>query len=461
MFYWADQLDVLDLLNMCDEGERFQKAVARHKELAVRPESNIVRVITEQVLPSQGQLDISTIKAHYSVRHAFKFGGFVPEILVKLSDIQWKDKELSEIEEIVRMLGKRCSGGHLKALTINFDINEPKSCEFRQEVPDCFKTLESLTIIHGSRRSVSIDNCIETLLAGCTGLKYLTLNRIGSNGKFLTALNNIELQELTIDVCTISESKNWLEFIEKGIPTLKSFSWNLVHIPELQFHDNVFNYIKTAFPNIQKLSFNASHESMGAFMAYTTVSQLTELHIKCNKLTEKLVLKALENMPYLLALYVEIVHFASRRLRRWRYAANEDPTADPKTDWINAMKCLTNLHSIKIESEVRFKWEAIIEAMANLPLIQMVHLKSNQPINQASIAGIVSLSPYLACVWLDAPVRASFTPKLYGSLVHDRSRWYRHFRPLDILMEKNYVRYLKREITGYATKESCIRLCPV
>ncbi|XP_055310580.1 uncharacterized protein LOC129573690 [Sitodiplosis mosellana] len=424
-----DHLDLYDLLQMSDEDTRIEQ------------------IIAEKIMPSR-VLNISKIRNHYSIRHAFKhFGEHVRELVVKQSDIQWKDDKLSEIEEIIRLIGKRCSDGKLKKLSISFDMNDIKSSEFRTQVPECFKAIESLTIIHASRRSANFDHCLETLLTSCTGLKSLTLNRIGSNGKFLTALNAIKLQQLTIDDCYLTESKFWLEFVQKGIPSLEFFGWDNLHVYGLQFREEAFVHISTAFPCLGDLSFDAASVSMEKFITFAQLpgNPLNVLQLKCSWHDYR-VPTALPHLWYLQQLHIEF-HDRSNPIDE-----------EQNTAWKYAMKSLTTLKIIKMQSsQYRFGWDTFIDLVANLPNVQLVHFQGKGQFLHKHIENIVSCSPQILGLKLDVPIKA-FTPKLYNTLVRDRTRWYRKSPKLYIFMDAQKVSSLKKSVGDYATKANCISL---
>lgn len=80
-------------------------------------------------------LDISEISNNYQTRDAFRhLGGFTSEVIIRQSDIQYKKEELSRTEEIVRLIGKRCSNGFLKKVTIMFDSKDKNANAFRTEM---------------------------------------------------------------------------------------------------------------------------------------------------------------------------------------------------------------------------------------------------------------------------------------------------------------------------------------
>lgn len=382
-------------------------------------------------------LKISEIRKHYSVRHAFKkFGEFVSEVTVKVSDVQWKDDNLSDIEEIVRLLGKRCSNGNLKKLSITFD---KRSYAFRTKVPDCFKTLESLTIHHMNARSTDFDKCLESLLTACTGLKSLTLHRVGTNGQFLTALNNINLQRLTIDICFFTEKDFWLKFVENGIPSLTSFCCKNLHIFGLQFRDDGIEYIGKAFPNIEYLSLDATDVSMQKF----ALTNVKILHVKCSW-NERFALNAIKQTKSIEELYIELGGHI-----------NEAETA-----WKNAMESLNKIRILQFKLSNSI-WDKMLKIFQNLPInVEVLQLKGRRPFSQKNIEVLVSLLRNIHCLRLDVPIN-SFPPIFYDALVRDRSRRYPKSPQLKMFMNRQKVNSLKPKISDYAIKANCISLHPL
>lgn len=437
----VDDLDLFGLLQVCEVDERFEW------------------IIGEKIMSSR-VLDISNISKNYSVRHAFKkFGRFVPKVMIKTSDIQWKNDEYSEIEEIARLIAKRCIGGNLKELIITFDLSNIKTCQFRKNVPELFKSLESLTIIQ-DHRSGGLDDCIDTLLASCTGLKSLALWKVQSNGKFLKALNNIQLEKLSVDGCSFTEP-TWLEFVEMGgIPSLNSLSWQKVSIDGTAYRADVFHHINAAFPNIRKLSIESGQIASVTCPSFGMFTNLKALHTKCSWHSTD-ILKVLESMDQLEELYLEVTDRRERR-HRWRYWRNPVYTDNEvkTSDWKNAMKGLIGLRSIEIYSvNSSLSWNEIMELLNALPNVKEVTLKGNRPLLKKSIEDVVSISPEIHTLSLQAPIK-SFTPTLYNALVSGRSRWYRKSPELKMFMDQRKVSEMMREIIGYATKANCISLHP-
>lgn len=440
----VDNLDLFGLLQVCEVNERFEW------------------IIAQNIMISR-KLNISEISKHYSVRHAFKkFGRFVPELMIKQSDIQWKNDEYSEIEEIARLVGKRCTCGNLKELTITFDLPNVSTCQFRNNVPDFFKSLESLTVIQCIPPLDGIDDCLNTLLTGCTGLRSLTLEKIQSNGKFLTALNSLKLEELSIDACVFTES-TWLEFIEMGgIPSLKSLIWQKVSISGSAFRKDVFHHINIAFPNIREMSIESGQIPSVTCPTFDMFTKLKVLRAKCSWHNTD-ILKVFESMEHLEELYLAI-HDRRERPYRRRYYYYRDPVYTgyevQTSDWENAMKGLKNLRRIEVLSvNHRLSWDDITKLLVASPNVKEVYLTGIRPLLQKNIESVVSISPEMHTLSLKVPIN-SFKPKLYNALVTGRSLWYRKSPALNIFMDKQKVIEMKRDITGYTTKSNCISLQP-
>ena len=426
-------------------------------------DTRIAQIIGEEIMPSR-VLYIWGISKHYSVRHAFKhFGRFVPEIVIHQSDIQWKDDELSEIEEIFRLIAKRCSDGKLKRLTIGFDMEDKETYEFRTEMPECFKTLESLTIIKFKTRPINFDHCLESLLASCTGLTSLTVNGIKSNGQFLTALNSTRLEELKLDECHLTESTFWLEFIQNEIPSLKSFGWNQLVIDGLELWEEIFVHISTAFRNLDELSFDAMSVSMAKFIAFAKLPQnpLKILHFKC-ALHDNHVPVALSELWYLRELHIEIG--GSWRpftpCRSWRSWFRVLPADIEPISWEMAMQYLTELQIIKIRSTDYLNWDIFINMVTNLVNVRRVDFIGHRPMLQKNIKKIVSGSPKMETLKLKVLTK-SITPKFYNTLVRDRNLWHRNSPRLCIYMDAISVDTLKKTISDNAEKAKSISIRPL
>lgn len=391
--FLADHLELYDLLQMCNEGEHFRK------------------IIAEKVMPHR-VLNISEIHKSYSVRHAFKYlGQFAREVSIKQSDIQWKNEKFSVIEEILRLIGKRCAAGHLKKVSIVFDMNNVKSYNLNTEIPDCMKTIETLRIVQNCSRSENLDECVTGLLTGCSQLQSLILERFNSSGIFLSALHKMsQLRELTLDVFCLSKITCWQEFIQKPIPTLKSFCCsNMIIYGTGSFYEQALDQIMTAFPAIERLSCD-NNVSFYSSDKLDALASMKSLHIKSSCIDGN-VMKAIQKMTSLEELSIHIQYGNS-------YHCGGFIRQNGK-QWLEALAGLKKLHSIKIQMgrQMAFSWDDVIEWLSELPSVTDICLIGFQSFRKKHIENIVSLSPELRCVKLGMPT-TSLTRTLYQNLVN-------------------------------------------
>ncbi|XP_031629837.1 uncharacterized protein LOC116345009 [Contarinia nasturtii] len=425
-----DNLELFDLLKMCDEGENFRK------------------IIAEEIMPNR-VLNISEIRPVYSVRHAFKkLGQFVAEVSIKQSDIQWKKAELSVIEEILRLIGKRCAAGHLKKVTIIFDMNDDKSLKLNTEIPDVIKTIEKLHIVQNRQQNKKFENCLEKLLPACSQLQSLKLKQIHVTGQLMSVLNTINLYELDLDdFCVRRES--WTEFIQKQMPTLKSFICSNFGIRNTQlYHYHIMrneislDEIDSAFPAIERLSI-----SPNSYISETTNKGLTtlkSLHVKWYHLIPQVMIAVRANTS---------LEELSISMKHGMYRGEVEPEF-----WRETLAGLKKLHSIKIEVGLHsHSWDEIIGWLKDMPSITDVCLIGIRSFKRENIEDVVSLSSELRCLKLDVSI-SSFTAKMYDTLVRERSRYYRKSPPLNIHLRATVLNKLKQSITEYAKKEKYIRL---
>ncbi|XP_055294934.1 uncharacterized protein LOC129564807 isoform X2 [Sitodiplosis mosellana] len=205
---------------------------------------NYQQIIGEHII-SKGILDISAVSKHYSTHHAFKqLGAFATELRVKETDIQWKSDQYTHIEEIFRLIDKRCTVGRLKSIAIALD--RPKVSRLVHNIPDAFKEIESLAIDmrmekHFVRRDkeqiklvpveIDFDGLVEMLLSNCPNLHSLKLSGQHKNWNFLLHPQVQTLRSLSFDNCYIYYHI-WTEFIEAGVRPTKC-----LEIIELEIYD--------------------------------------------------------------------------------------------------------------------------------------------------------------------------------------------------------------------------------
>lgn len=267
-----ENLDLYDLLQISEIDINYQQIIGEH-------------IIEKRVL------DISAVSKHYSTRHAFKqFGAFATKLRVMESDIQWKSDQYTYIEEIFRLINKRCIAGRLKSIAIALD--RAKVSRLVNEVPDAFKEIESLTIdmrmevkkMKNGKEKIKrvgvendFDGLLEMLLSNCPKLQSLKLFGEHKNWNFLLHPQVHTLQSLSFEDCYI-EADKWMEFIEDGVhPTkcLEMIEIEMYH--ELDLSEYV-QKITDAFPDLEKFKFDLDiYTAMNSIVSLVALKKLHSL----------------------------------------------------------------------------------------------------------------------------------------------------------------------------------------
>lgn len=216
---------------------------------------NYQQIIGENIISKQ-KLDIGKVSKHYDTRHTFKqFGPFVTSLVVHETDIQYKDDKFTFIDEIFRLIQKRCTVGRLLSIEIHLDRTEDQHTV--TIVPDVFKGIFSLIIDAGYRRDMpKSNNLLGSVISKCLKLNSLTLKGIIGNWDFLVFPQLQNLLTLTISNCRIPHTA-WANFVTKGIHCLSALNiWShpLPEFPEQKsINENFVRDIGRAFPKLKSL----------------------------------------------------------------------------------------------------------------------------------------------------------------------------------------------------------------
>ncbi|XP_055321016.1 uncharacterized protein LOC129577615 [Sitodiplosis mosellana] len=216
---------------------------------------NYQRIIGERIISKQ-TLDVSKVSRHYDTRQLFKqFGEYVTDLKVHESDIQYKDDQYTFIEEIFRLINKRCTVGRLKSISIG--LNREAQHMIRT-VPNVFCEISSLSVYGDYFGQLS--NLLEQVIPKCSKLCSLEITRMSGNWNFLISPQLQMLQTLEIKYCQIPHSV-WAHFIRIGIQSLTSlvikqnaFSFDEPETPmEKVTRTWLANSIGIKFPNLKEL----------------------------------------------------------------------------------------------------------------------------------------------------------------------------------------------------------------
>lgn len=408
------------------------------------------KVIAEDVMKNRA-LNISEFSENYDVRQALIFlGGFTPEIIIKQSDIQYKEDEYSYMEEIVRLIGQRCSKGNLKKVTIVLDSHEKNANAFRMEIPDVMLSIESLTIEGGANtKKVKCDDFLEAL-AGHK-LSSLTLKWLKHPESHLKILNSEEsaLRELSIENCTMNHAEFWPEFFEKGIPTLESFTWTN---PKRYCTPIKTVDIAKAFPGLKRLRLDVSRKcslTIGKLPPNLESVELCGLAVFDHDTLD--ILAALKDS----ASSIEELSIESAR--------NINPSHKVKSSWREFLRQLTNVRTINFDRSPLdgTDWSNYVHMIELMPSVSTVTLKGNAKISKTHVKTLVQM-PCITSIKFQ--VRVNFSQSLYDLLVTHRTEWHHDSPPLVIHFDSirywypNFGWALVRSINDYKTKAHRIRI---
>lgn len=399
-------------------------------------------IIAEKVMPNR-ELNLSEISKRYSVRHAFKkLGRFAPFVEIKQSDIQWKDDQFTVIEEILRLIGKRCSSEHLKKVTIIFDEPRRKSpINFCPYIPDSMRSIETLTIIQvGTRKCENFLRSLQFMQ-----MQSLTLKYIDTRGQFLNVLDVSKLSELSIDRCCFRDALCLDAFFRKGIPTLKTLKWNTF----VYGLTNMGRYnLANMFPALERLVMDDPFDLMALELP---TLKFVDLRVRFSSPQTMWTMfwlskqkKSLEELS---------IRFTFDHMYRHR-----EPEGGYMYLWLATMKVLINLRSIKIQCD-GLKWNDVIRIVQACPQISEVHLIGKQPLLQAHIR-LLALMPQMRCLKFDAPMK-TFNVRFYNALLNHRKRQCRDSPTLNVHLASATLGDLKRTIIGYDAKAHNIGVYPL
>lgn len=339
---------------------------------------NYQRMIGEQIISNQ-TLDVSKISNHYYTRHLFKqIGEYMRNLVIYESDIQYKDDQYTFIEEIFRLIDKRCIVGRLQSITIY--LNKKLDQHTITVVPEVFKEIKSLEIFGYAN---PLNNLLEKVISKCSNLRTLKLYNVNSSWNFVKLQQLCMLQSLEIHCCEIPYTF-WATLCDKRIysQTHRLTSLTIKHsrftidVPEIMelnvFRDNFLMIIGMAFPDLKDFVFVGRHDG--------------------KYLQKWCIFKNLEKMAI---------------------------NANGMTISIGDINLLNNLRSIEF---CEYTSIPVFEELLKLPLLSELNLKKDE-IDFDVITAIVAASRYLRVLLLNS-WKPNITWTFYNSLVIERAtRW--------------------------------------
>lgn len=337
---------------------------------------NYQRIIGEHIISHQ-VLIVSSVSQHYDTRKLFKqFGEYATKLIIRETDIQYKDDQHTFIEEIFRLIDKRCTVGRLQAISIF--LNRDSDQHTIRTVPDAFSEISSV-FISGTYTVNNFDSLLKKMISKCMKLRSLELYYVRGNWNFIIYPQLQMLQSLKIECCRIPRSV-WLHFFALGIQSLETlvirFCEFFYDIPVISnhktFNECIFYVIGFSFPNLKNLALQCYH--YGTYIKYFEyIEKLEQLSINAH---ERIIVS-------------------------------------------DNIKLLTNLNSIELTKNISIH---IFEEFLKLPSLTKFKLNTFS-INVDIVKAIVSASRYLQTLYINSR-SPKFPWKFYNSLVNERAtRW--------------------------------------
>lgn len=397
-------LKLYDLLQMYEVHEAYQKSIA------------------EDVM-KQRALNISEISANYDVRDAFKYlGAFTPEVIIKQSDIQYKDDQYSCTEEIIRLIDKRCSKGHLKKVTIVFDSHETNANDFRTEMPESVLAIESLTI---DGITMQKDVKCDAFLQAFKAKKWLsiTLKNMDSPENCLKVLNYDGVHELSIVNCNLRCGQFWTEFFQKRIGSLESLTWdNVLARGSLTIGPVDMTEV---FPALKRLHLDARCLEFSKFVNL----QRLDLH--------KLDMFGGGTFRVTNPLLNSVTSIEELSIIKPQRSQSFDAI---KSIWLRMMKLMVNLRKVKIDY-VNMSGGDFVQLVEQIPRVSEIHLIGTAVLPQKHIQSLVKMAN-LRSLKLQVPIKSS--EKMFRSLATYRKEWHNNSLPIDIYILEPNIAFLER-----------------
>lgn len=359
---------------------------------------NYQRIIGEHIISKQ-TLDVSKVSSHYDTRQLFKhFGEYVTDLRICETDIQYKEDQYTFVEEIFRLINKRCIVGRLNSIKIY--LNRREDQHTTRFVPDAFHGILSLRV--QGDYSMCSNDLLEQVIPKCFKLRSLQIYFMHGNWNFLMCPQLQMLENLEIKACKIPSSA-WYNFISMGIYSLTSLIFmqnSLVFnvcgaVIENQFIVCPFTIIGIKYPNLKQFSLLSKHRCSDFRGFYFRKLETMSLDAK--------------------GISFDLAH----------------------------VKYLTNLRCLEL---VEYTSIPVLEAFLELPLLSGLTLNTYE-IDASAIRAIVAASRYLRFLTLNSrKPRIAWT--FYNSLVVERETRWPNAPPLHIYARfKDFTRHKPNVIT--------------
>lgn len=381
---------------------------------------NYQRIIGVHII-SNRTLDISSVSKHYDPRRAFRhFGEYTTALKIAECDIKYKDPKYTIIEEIFRLINKRCKIDQLKTFEITLD--KSKEDHSFNVAPSIFTHIKSLNIklSCGSR---NYDGFVEKLLTSCKELNSLKLNGSHDNWDFLLHPQVQQLQSLCFDNCTIINSI-WDDFISiRGRPLKTMEIFGLILDPR-----------SNSSPNDRDLNGRWAPNSLDPILSIQSLAMAFQ---KLEKLTLSLSrsinLNGLELLPHLKELQLNnmesygLIYVLTQTKTIEKLSINCERSIKLHED----IQPLIKLRCVEFQEPCESQVPVIKKFLQLSQLIECKLSSKSFKIKIKIISEIVGSSQYLQVLRIDSS-KTTIKTKEFASMVSKREKNLPNARPIHL-----------------------------
>lgn len=159
------------------------------------------------------------------------FGKQMTKIKIGEKDVQYKQRTLSKLDEVFRLISMYCAVDTLKHLDLQYFYGTSiKKC-YMDDILPFFRAIESFTInesdSYGNYLGINpaINELVERTIGNAGNINSISMCRLKISGNFFHSDQVRNLKNLEISHCNLREPDGFISFL-KNKPKLKSFIWD-------------------------------------------------------------------------------------------------------------------------------------------------------------------------------------------------------------------------------------------